>query len=316
MIGKVAFFGILMFIMQPELKVTGKLRPSLTALRAVETAARRRSFTLAADELCVTHSAISHQIRQLETLLGMNLFGRVGLEMVPTPICVELTARLRQGLSDIDLALDEARNSTNPLRQRLQLSVMSDFANAWLIPRMSEFSRAHSDIDLSLRVHTEVTPPDPNSADVGIWHRHIEAKGFRSICLLQDRVIAVCSQGFHAKHSPLSTSALPHVPLLRFETRSWHEFFQAADLMDEEPQQGPIFSDAASLLNAALAGQGVAMLRERLVRPYMRSGALVKVGHTQIQANLDYYLVWREGSPRERAILRFADWLRHQVDEP
>lgn len=296
--------------------MTRKLRPNLTALRALETAARRRSFTLAADELCVTHSAVSHQIRQLENLLSIDLFERIGLEMVPTPVCVKLTARLRQSLTDIDLALDEARTDINPARQRLQLSVMSDFANAWLIPRMGEFSKAHSDIDLSLRVHTELIPPDPSSADIGIWHRHIEAKGFRSICLLQDRVIAVCSQGFQAKHSPLSTSALPKIPLLRFETRSWHEFFQAADLMDEEPQQGPIFSDAASLLNAALAGQGVAMLRERLVRPYMRSGALVKIGNTHIQANLDYYLVWREGSPRELAILRFADWLRHHINEP
>lgn len=295
--------------------MTPKLRPNLTALRALEAAARRRSFTLAADELCVTHSAISHQVRQLESLLGIDLFGRVGLEMIPTAACIKLSTRLRQSLGDIDLALDEARSNTNPCRQRLQLSVMSDFANAWLIPRMDEFSKAHSDIDLSLRVHTELVPPDPSSADVGIWHRHIEEKGFRSICLLQDRVIAVCSQGFQAKHAPLSTSILPNVPLLRFETRSWHEFFQAANLMEEEPQHGPIFSDAASLLNAALAGQGVAMLRERLVRPYMRSGALVRVGEIHIQANLDYYLVWREGSPREHSILRFADWLRHHVDE-
>lgn len=299
-----------------EYKVTGKIRPNLTALRALEIAAKRRSFTLAADELCVTHSAISHQIRHLESLLSIDLFTRVGQEMLPTPVCVKLTVRLRQSLADIDLALDEARSDRNPSRQRLQLSVMSDFANAWLIPRLEDFANAHPEIDLSLKVHTELNPPDPHSADVGIWHRHIEEKGFRSVRLLQDRVIAVCSQGFQAAHSPLGTSALPDVPLLRFETRSWHEFFQAAGLMQEEPQQGPIFSDAASLLNAALAGQGVAMLRERLVRPYIRSGALVRVGDIHIPAHLDYYMVWREGSPREHAILRFADWLRHHIDEP
>nr|WP_281357409.1 LysR substrate-binding domain-containing protein [Paraburkholderia agricolaris] len=236
--------------------------------------------------------------------------------MRPTPVCVRLTARLRQSLADIDLALDEARSDSIPSRQRLQLSVMGDFANAWLIPRLEDFSQAHSDIDLSLKVHTELNPPDPNSADIGIWHRRIEEGGFRSIRLLQDRVIAVCSAGFQARHSLVSLDTLASVPLLRFETRSWNEFFQAAGLKHGEPQHGPTFSDTASLLNAALAGQGVAMLRERLVRPYLRSGALVKVGDTHIQANLDYYMTWREESPREGAILRFAEWLRHHIDEP
>lgn len=293
--------------------MTANLRPNLAGLRALEAAERRRSFTQAAEELNVTHSAVSHQVRQLESQLGVSLFTRVGAEMLPTGACTRLAAVLRRSLLDIDQSLEDARTGYALLPQALKLSVMADLAHAWLIPRLDDFSRANPEIDLSLIAHSELAIPDPHSVDVGIWHRRIEQSGFRSVKLLDDRVIAVCSPAFKARQAMSDLDMLARSPLLHFALRSWREFFEAAGIEADEPQRGPIFGDAASLLSAALAGHGIAMLRQQLVEGYLLGGALVQVSDTRIRANLDYYISWREGHPREAVILKFYDWVRGQL---
>jgi LysR family glycine cleavage system transcriptional activator len=293
-----------------------KLRPNLAALRALESAVRHQSFSLAADELNVTHSAVSHQIRQLEALLGNPLFFRVGSEVIPTPECSRLAERLRDGLGEIDAAVNEAASQGAPLRRQLNVSVMADLANVWLIPRLSDFSTRYPEIDLSLTVHNDIVPPDPHTVDLGIWHRRIDREGFRSEVFLRDQVIAVCSPDFMAAHAPLTVDRLPEVPLLHFSRRSWSDFFQAAGLCDKRPTPGPTFSDAATLLNAALAGLGVAQMRLQLAHPFFDSGKLMRVGTVQIQSHLDYYFVWPEDSPREAAIQCLREWLRLQFAVP
>ncbi|WP_245811703.1 LysR substrate-binding domain-containing protein [Paraburkholderia megapolitana] len=295
-------------------EMKAKIRPNFAALRALEAAERCRNFSLSAEELHLTHSAISHQIRQLEAVLGNTLFTRVGSEMIPTPACSRLAERLRRGLLEIDAALDEARTEGQPSRRQLSVSVMADFANVWFIPRLADFAQLHPDIDLTLTVHNDFTPPDPRSVDVGIWHRRIDERGFRSEKLMKDQVIAVCSPGFQKKHGPLSLDRLQDIPLLHFHSRSWREFFQAAGLTRAEPGPGPTFSDAASLLNASLAGLGVAMIREQLARTFLRSGALVQIGDVRIPAHLEYYFVWQEENLRESAIRCLYLWLQQGIE--
>ncbi|MFM0156856.1 MULTISPECIES: LysR substrate-binding domain-containing protein [Paraburkholderia] len=292
------------------------LRPNIAALRALESAVRHQSFSLAADELNVTHSAVSHQIRQLEALLDNTLFFRVGSEVIPTPVCSQLAERLRHGLAEIDAALNDAASRGAPLRRQLNISVMADFANVWLIPRLADFSNRYPDIDLSMTVHNDLVPPDPHAVDLGIWHRRIDREGFRSEVFLRDQVIAVCSPEFMAEHAPLTLDHLPEVPLLHFSRRSWSDFFQAAGLGDRRPKSGPTFSDASSLLNAAIAGLGVAQMRQQLAHPFLENGALVRVGMVQIQSHLDYYFVWQEDSPREMAIQCLREWLKQQFAIP
>ncbi|WP_323123404.1 LysR substrate-binding domain-containing protein [Burkholderia alba] len=286
-----------------------KLRPNLAALRALEAAIRHRSFTLAAAELHVTHSAISHQVRQLEAALGHTLFIRVGLEMQPTPACRRLGARVRHGLDEIDAALEEARAPGGAARTQLSVSAMTDFAHAWLIPRLAAFADAHPDLDLALTLHHGLTPPDPYEVDAGIWHQRVGERGFRSEAFARDRVIAVCSPAFASAHGEPANAMLATAPLLHFASRSWEEFLVAAGLEYGEPRPGPSFADAASLLSAALAGLGIAMIRERVADAFLRGGALVRVGDVGIPAHLDYFFVWHEGNPREAAIRRLHRWL-------
>jgi LysR family glycine cleavage system transcriptional activator len=138
-----------------------KQLPPLQALRALEAASRHRSFTRAADELNLTHSAISHHLRNLEDALGTPLFRRVGARMIPTSAGARLAERVRFGLAELDDAFTEARASERSGTVRLEVSVMSDLAGNWLIRRLTGFSARQPHIELMLRVHAELQPPDP-----------------------------------------------------------------------------------------------------------------------------------------------------------
>lgn len=289
--------------------------PPLQALRALEAAARRRSFSRAAEELHLTHSAISHHLRALEAQLGVELFRRAGTRMIPTAVGAQLAERVRHNLDDLRDALDAARRGAQGVHgaTRLELSAMSDFLSVWLIPRLGDFYDRHPLIDLSLRMHADVVPPDPYSVDIGIWHRRVDEPGFEIRKLLDDQVIAVCSPALLARYPNFQLADLPTMPLLHFSRRSWRDFFEAAGLDAQEPERGPAFDDAGMLLQATVSGQGVATARLQLAQRYLARGELVQLGQVRIPASLDYFFTWREGHPREAAILQFYRWIKAQL---
>ncbi|WP_321813461.1 MULTISPECIES: LysR substrate-binding domain-containing protein [unclassified Paraburkholderia] len=286
--------------------------PPLQALRALEAAARRRSFSRAAEELHLTHSAVSHHLRALEAELGVELFRRTGSRMIPTAAGAQLAERVRRSLDDLREALDATRPGVSGVT-RLELSVMSDFASVWLIPRLGDFYDRYPNVDLSLRMHADVTPPDPYPFDVGIWYRRVDEPGFQIRKLLDDQVVAVCSPALLARHPGFRIEDLAAMPLLRFSRRSWRDFFEAAGVGGDEPERGPVFDDAGLLLQATVAGQGVATARLQLARGFIERGELVQLGQVRIPASLDYYFTWREGHPREAAIQQFYRWVKAQL---
>ncbi|WP_116141500.1 LysR substrate-binding domain-containing protein [Trinickia diaoshuihuensis] len=289
--------------------------PPLQALRALEAAARCRSFTRAAEELHLTHSAVSHHLRALEQSLGVELFRRAGARMIPTAAGARLAERVRVNLDDLRDALDAARRGAHGANgaTRLALSAMSDFLSVWLIPRLGDFYDRHPLIDLSLRMHADIAPPDPYSVDIGIWHRRVDEPGFEIRKLLDDQVIAVCSPTLLARYPNFTIEDLPAMPLLHFSRRSWRDFFEAAGLQATEPERGPVFDDAGMLLQATLSGQGAATARLQLAQAYLARGELVQLGHVRIPASLDYFFTWRAGHPREAEIEQFYRWVKGQL---
>ncbi|CAM2169182.1 LysR family transcriptional regulator, glycine cleavage system transcriptional activator [Paraburkholderia sacchari] len=286
--------------------------PPLQALRALEAAARRRSFSRAAEELHLTHSAVSHHLRALEAELGVELFRRVGSRMIPTAAGAQLADRVRRSLEELREALDATRPGVSGVT-RLELSVMSDFASVWLIPRLGDFYDRHPNVDLSVRMHADVAPPDPYPFDIGIWHRRVDEPGFQFRKLLDDQVVAVCSPALLARYPAFRIEELAAMPLLRFSRRSWRDFFEAAGVAGDEPERGPVFDDAGLLLQATVAGQGAATARLQLARGFIDRGELVQLGQVRIPASLDYYFTWREGHPREAAIQQFYRWVKTQL---
>jgi DNA-binding transcriptional LysR family regulator len=288
--------------------------PPLQALRALEAATRHRSFSRAAEELALTHSAISHHIRALETSLGTKLFQRTGSQMTPTSVGARLAEQVRGALDSIESALREAGNSAGPPVVRLQVSVMADLANAWLIRRLPSLHAQVPSLDLHLRLHAEITPPDPYSVDVGIWHQRIDLPGFECHNLIEDHVIAVASPALLARYPGFTLADVPRMPMLRFALRPWRDWLEAAGLPGDEPERGPIFQDAGLMLqSSAVAGLGVATARAQLAHDYLASGELVQIGPARIPSSLHYWVTWREGNPREKAIQQFHAWLEEQV---
>ncbi|AJP58360.1 transcriptional regulator [Pandoraea vervacti] len=291
--------------------------PPLQSLRALEAAVRHRSFTRAAQELNLTHSAVSHHMRSLEQQLGTPLFRRVGARMIPTSVGARLAERVRIGMSELDEAMTEAKAGitpdATPAIVRLEISVMTDLAAQWLIPRLSRFSDLHPGIDLVVRIHADIAAPDPYSVDVGIWHQRVEEPGFVTRKLLDDFVIAVCRPDLIARVPGFTLADTPKLPMLRFAYRSWRDWQVAAGLPAHEPTRGPIFDDSGLLLRAALAGHGVATARSLLVRDALAAGDLVQIGDVCIPPSLEYHVNWRENHPRERAIHAFWDWMQEEI---
>ncbi|KWW36297.1 LysR substrate-binding domain-containing protein [Cupriavidus metallidurans] len=287
--------------------------PPLQALRALEAATRHRSFTRAAEELALTHSAISHHIRALENNLGTKLFQRTGLSMTPTSAGTRLAEQVRGALDQLESALREAGSMSGPPVVQLQVSVMADLANAWLIRRLPSLHAQAPELDLHLRLHAEISPPDPYAVDVGIWHQRVDLPGFECHNLIEDYVIAVASPALLARYPGFTVADLPRLPMLRFALRPWRDWLLLAGLPPDEPVRGPIFQDAGLMLQSAVAGLGVATARAQLAHDYIASGQLVQIGTTRIPSSLHYWVTWREGNPREKAILRFHTWLKDQI---
>ncbi|MGO4575194.1 LysR substrate-binding domain-containing protein [Cupriavidus sp. 2TAF22] len=287
--------------------------PALQALRAMEAAARHRSFSRAAEELSLTHSAISHHIRALEDNLATKLFQRTAHLMVPTNVGTRLAARIRDGLAELEDGLREASNGCAPQVVQLEVSVMADLANAWLIRRLPSLHAIMPGLDLHLRLHAEISPPDPYSVDVGIWHQRVDLPGFACHNLTEDHVVAVASPALLARYPGFTLADLPRLPMLRFALRPWRDWLEAAGLPASEPERGPIFQDAGMMLQSAVAGLGAATARLQLARDYIASGEL---GTTRIPSSLHYWVTWREANPREKTIQQFHAWLQEQVAAP
>lgn len=254
------------------MEAPGKL-PPLPALRTFEAAARHLSYTRAAAELHVTHSAVSHQIRALETQLGFTLFGRQGRVMVLTPAGEELlisaNAALRQ-LSDTVAALRRRVNVN-----RLAVSVMPSFAGRWLAPRIASFIEAHPGCEVNVLSTTKISDFTRDGVDVAIRWGFGGYTGVRSELLMDDVMYPVLSPRYSGP-MPTRPADLAGLPLLRSSGEDWLPWFRAAGLDWKEPNSGLMFDDSGMVVQAAIDGHGIALARRSLTALALRTGQLVR----------------------------------------
>lgn len=282
--------------------------PPLQALRALEAAVRLESYTLAAEELAVTQSAVSHQLRELEELLGETLFRRAGRRMAPTPRARAMASRVREGLLLIEGALDD----TPRHRQRgtLHLSVLPSFATQWLVPRLGGFHARHPDIALVLSATLEVADFRRDAVDAAIRYGQGRWDGCEGVLLAREDVLAVASPRFASGHLPPTPEALRPSQLIGNPFLPWTPWLRAAGLDWPEPATRLAIGDAALVIAAAVAGQGIALARELLVRDELASGRLVPVFDLRLPAASQYWLVWPKASRKRALIDPLAAWLQ------
>ena len=291
--------------------------PSLNALRAFWAAARHRSFAAAADELHVTASAVSLQIRQLEDELDFKLFERTPKGLVLTPQGSRLLPGISQAFEHLKgtiASIDEPAAG----RGSLSLSVAPSFATKWLLPRLGQFLERHPDIEVDVKANIELTDFAKDEVDLAIRYGGGSYPGLSVELLLEDRMFPVCSPELlmrYGQRDPMKV--FNEAPLLHDISAdrdpavpSWKMWLKASGLDDVDWRRGPRFNQTALTLDAALAGLGIALAPALLVDGDLAAGRLVRLARDELKGDFAYYLVHPADKAQLPALQQFKTWLR------
>jgi LysR family transcriptional regulator, glycine cleavage system transcriptional activator len=280
--------------------------PPIQCLLTFEALARLRSVTQAAEELCVTPSAVSHRVKQLEQIIGTKLFGRADFSL--TTEGNEYLAHVREGLVSLQ-RFPSASNSTG--RRKLRLAVTPTFARSVLMPRLKHFLDAYPEIDITLQVSIPLLDVVAEDADLTVRFGTGRYSDVEHVCLAKDDVTPLASPAWLRENGPFSNAEeLQGVALLRSPLEPWRTWCAAHDLDWPEPTDGSSFNDIGLMCDAAAQGLGVGLIRTKLGAPWLESGQLVRLFERSVPSPHAHYLCWRTGTMERWECATFADWLK------
>ena len=290
--------------------------PPLAALRALEAAARHRSFTRAAAELNVTQSAISHQIRHLEALWGLELFARGARPLALTESGAALAPLARDFFQRLGETLETLRADDE--RGALRISMLESFALRWLVPRLSDFRERQPEIDVWISTKDGRVDFAAEGVDLAIRLGHGAYRGLHSTFLLREYVFPVCSRALIERLGmPKEPAELARFPLLlRHEellSLRWDVWFETAGAEQVPLDQGTRFPNSNMALQAAIDGQGVALVRSAHLEGDPAALGLVKLFDVHCPSEVAYYLLCPEGTEDRPKIAVFRDWILAQA---
>ena len=285
--------------------------PPLQTLQAFEAAARYQSYSRAAEELALTHGAISHQIAALEARVGAKLFRRERNRMLLTDPGRLLLSNVRQALMLLERAFDTRPTSTP--RIALTLSALPSLTRCWLMPRMGDFAREHPDIDLVVDPSASLVNLEHDGIDLAIRYGQGGWPDVQQEPLMDDEMFPVCSPNYRGGLLPQTPADLADCTLISNPWQPWEPWLHAAGLELREPGHGVGYTDAALIIDAAAAGRGVALSRRVLVERDLAQGRLVRLFTVAITDPNRYFLVWRVDHPRPAELRRLRDWLHRQA---
>lgn len=289
--------------------MTGRL-PPLNALRAFEAAARHMSFTKAAEELFVTQAAVSHQIRSLEDWLGLRLFRRLNRRLLLTDEGQAYAGPVREALDRIVAATNGLRRSDS--EGLLTVSVLPSFAATWLLPRLWRFSESYPEIDVRIDARETLADFGRDGVDVALRYGGGDYPGHDSIHFMTEEAFPVCSPALVEGGSyPLREPAdLCHHTLIRdFTEDLWDNWLKLAGVTGIDPRRGPSFNYLNMAIEAAIAGQGVALGRRAIVAGALADGRLVRPFDLAMPSASAYYFVCLAEAADRPKVAAFRDWL-------
>jgi len=282
--------------------------PSLQTLRAFEAAGRLKSYSRAADELGLTHGAVSHRIRELEQRLGVTLFKRTGNSMQLTEAGQKLDAQVRQGLSLLEQAFASPVQAKS--RKHIVVSSVPSLASTWLFARLAEYRAEHPEVDFELRVSERVSDYKKEGIDLGVRLGAGGWAGMHAVKLFDEALTPVCTPEYRDRLNLRAPADLERATLFRNPWTPWARWFRAAGLDRPEPERGPMFDDGPLLLRAALQGDGVALGRQWLAVDELRAGRLVAPFDIAVRDDFAYWIVWPTGRSLGTEADRFRAWLQ------
>jgi len=289
--------------------------PPLNSLRAFESAGRHLSFSKAAEELSVTPGAISQQIRGLEDFLEIKLFKRRNRSIVLTDAGQIFLPLLSDGFSSISEAVDVVRKSQ--CDEPLTITAPPSFTSKWLIPRLCKFQSLHPDIDVRIDASSHLVDFVRDDIDVGIRFGDGEYPELESIFLFSFDLIPVCSPELLTDGKGLGdVSDIRHHTLLHDDDRNidpswpdWAMWLATAGVDDIDASRGIYFNQGEMIIEAALEGQGIALVSSVMAAGEIESGRLVQPFETRLPVRLRFHLVTSAQKARNPKVAEFRQWI-------
>jgi LysR family glycine cleavage system transcriptional activator len=282
--------------------------PPLNALPSFEAAARHLSFSRAAEELCVTHGAVSRAVRTLEDHLGVQLMQRATRSVRLTPIGASFAAEIRDALEHVAAATSAATGQSSGI---VSVSTIDSFAARWLMPRLFRFRRNHGDVDVRVAMSERLVDFVSDGIDIAIRCGGGRYPGLSAELLMTEDHFPVCSPKLLKGRHPLRRPAdLVHHTLLHdVFTVDWAMWLQSAGINNVDPYLGPTFLSSDHAIQAAVRGEGVVLGRSALIADDLAAGRLVRPFELSLPAGFAYYVVYPPRVLKRPNVKAFRDWL-------
>ena len=286
-----------------------RILPSHSVLRSFEAAARHCSFTLAAEELHLTQSAISRQVKELEQTVGTALFRRVGRRVVLTQAGESLAKEITIDLENIRHTMMRAI-AGGAKGTALRVACLPAFASRWLIPRLPLFSAENPDIEINLSTRLKPFDLDVEHFDLAIHFGRDDWPNTDMEQLCSETMVAVSSPDFLNRHQVTSAEDLAMVPLLHMTTRptAWEDYFKLAGLPQTSVLAGKYFDQFSMIIAGAVASLGVGLLPTYLIEEELENGKLVILNAQKLVTKNQYFLV-TPGNQVNPNVSTFCNWM-------
>lgn len=285
--------------------------PPLNALRAFDAAGRRLSFRAAAEDLGVTQAAVAQQVRKLESHLGVVLFDRL-----PNGLALTHAGRsYHGGIADGFAKLQAATDQLSPKPGKVTISVTPTFASKWLIPNLPDLSAAHPDIDLRILATEAVSSFHSEGIDLAIRQGTPPfGASLEATLLFRQEIIAVAAPSLIRKFSSTSNdNTLSSMPKIHDAHDMWPTFLDELGIRDTSSRNLRL-SQTALALDAAVSGQGVALVSRFFAARDLQQGHLVEVTATSLERDQHFYLLTPRKAPKNHAVSKVKSWLKAHAD--
>jgi LysR family glycine cleavage system transcriptional activator len=284
-------------------------RMSMRGVRTFCVAARHASFRLAAEELCVTASAVSHQIKKLEDELGVRLFERNGRSLDLTEPGRILYDEADSAIRRLDTIADGLRPEAPQLA--LRVSVQPFFASEMFVPRLAKFTALHPEIDISVDTSDETPERHPANVDVSIRLFGAPPKGLQSTVLFPLMLVPACSPEFRSKVNMVGWNVRQPFPLIVHTTRpdAWRLWSEYSGIHIPKTRNVFRLDSMIAVARAAERGLGAALLPLPLSDAWFKSGSLVRLFDQEMESNDAYYVAYEKDQHHRPEIHALCNWV-------
>lgn len=288
-----------------------RLLPDMARLQTFESAARHGNFSRAAQELSLTQSAVSRQIKELEASTGLQLFERIRQRVVLSEAGERLLPDVRRLLTEAE-RLVIGTLATDPGTQPLRIATLPTFGSRWLVPKLGDFLQRHPQHTLTVISRDSFFNFEDEGVDLTIHFGQPVWPGCTATFLCMEEVWPVANAALAARLE----GGVADAPLLHLTTRPqlWSHWFERFGPASAESYRGPRFDQFSMIIAAVQAGMGVGMLPTYLVQNEIASGELVPLAPHTLPTENAYYIVVPEGRQTHPGVTAFTTWILGQVD--